>query len=781
MAAWTALCDCVVDLAVRRSMLCPDKGNVAICADSGSMIFSVLLHTMEDRDILKKSMEGVMKCCVQRIHRNEVKSGYLPRSQRQQTQIALKTFLEMLSPLLYRNQSIFMEVFRENIRVTRPSDSSNLIVSLKESTSICEKGADHAADSVEGASEAVPAQPHTTPSSSDRPVVTTLTPSSQRIVQSVVDNLLVLICQQWTRFRLAQRESPDAQVVGCNQKSRPPAVLLDESAYMIKLSLADLLVIVADLVSSVPGLATCIHKFNLTSSMERLPTTCHGVLRYCLEDMTHAVTGEALHSSYFVTFLVHYLIMAASLCASSDKSAKHTPPREDTLPVGTRDEEKESTIAGKSFGEAPAYLLATLLARPGDGRRRCLKEIVSAFKLQHHTLDSTSKLQAVSVLASITNDYHTPKASWRRSEMLVLPTKEIHSMMASMKFHTVLSEALCAVSLEHPLALDVSLALAVPLDAMIRRKAHENSERGTDQASPEPSSSSSLSVSAAAATPSTSRPAMPTAPTSHEMDVQDTAERSGEEGRVTASGLRVRSMSDQHSENETDTQRLLNDSLPIEDHSSEYATAGNQSFQDDFHHVHNLSDGEDEDAEHDDDDEDEDMDIDDDDDDDDDDEGEEEEDDDDDDDDEDEDDEDGEDEPAFQGVLHELPEELRNIVTAASDRILGREMGVAEDGEDDDDEEFGAGPGEYGQHLGGGELSGDEEDDDEEGGDSTGLDIENFVSANDEQISAVSSGVDDDDDAEDDYVMADPDAVEINWDHEDDDDFYDAVRSDMRK
>ena len=700
-----------------------------------------------------------MKCCVQRIHKSEAKSGFLPRSQRQQTQISLKTFLEMLAPLLYRNQSVFMEVFRENIQIVRPADSSTMMVALKDISSSAQNGDDDGETSARVQSALPSARTHT---SSDRPVgATVVTVGSHGIVQAVVDNLLVLIFQQWTRFRLAQLTSSDTQVVGCNQKACPSAAILDVSAYLTNLSIADLLVIVADLISSVPGLATCIHKFNLTSSMERLPPSCHGVLRYCLEDMTHAVTGESLQSSDFVTFVVHYLLMSASLfAADTDMGSIRTPSVEGVRGDCTGNGEEDIYITGKNFGDAPAYLLATLLARPGDGRRRCLKEIVNAFKLQHHLLDTTSKLRAISVLASTVHDYNTPKASWRRSEMLVFPAKDIHSLMGAMKLNNVLSEALCAVSLEHPLALDVSLALAVPLDAMIRRKAHDNSNRVANQVGGDTDVGLRATDS-----PSSSRAVLADVVSLENIEVVPELENCVE-APVVLPEIHDQSVSSHHADNETDTFRHLNDSLPIEDHSIEYTTSANQSFQDDFSSVHVMSDGEDDDVEHDD--------VNDEDDEDDEDDGDEME--------EEEEEEEEEEGASPRGVLRELPEELRNIVTAVSDGWRDDD----EEGDDDDrGREEGEGEGRVGERISRNDNNndGDEDDDrgNDDGGESAMLDIENFVSANDEQISAISSGVEeDDDDAEDDYVMADPDAVEINWGLEDDG-LEEAMPMDTRK
>jgi hypothetical protein len=408
---------------------------------SAFFLFSLILHITEDPESLAKSMESVMRFCVQRISKTESSKSLKRLDSSLPTAITLESFLATLTPLLYRNEQIFMSVFRTHMRVIE--FGRVLMVGLKDSSQ--EPG----------------------PELGNR---------AEGYVQGIVDEILMLIMLQWIRLCSLQREEI---FVGSNRKTDVPPPI--ESSSKLNLSISDLLILLADLITSVPGLATCIHKFQLSSALERFGSESQSCLKYCLGDMKHVVTGEPLHSTSFLTFLVHYLLVSQFTMPNTS-----TPPTPDPLNVLDQSEsesapvisveesekKKKETIAsivGKSIADSPAYLVAALLARPGDGRRRTMKELFNALKLHDHALDTTEKLKAISILATTIQKYQIVNPAWRRSEMLVVPTKDLLDMMSSQRAFQLLSDVLCAIRLDHPLAQQISLDLAVPLEILIRK------------------------------------------------------------------------------------------------------------------------------------------------------------------------------------------------------------------------------------------------------------------------------------------------------------------------
>lgn len=376
-------------------------------------------------------MQSVMRFCIQRISKTESSNSLKRQDHLLPSAITLESFLGILTPLLYRNEEVFLSVFKAHLRVFE--HGRVLMVGLKDSSQ--EISNDH---------------------------------KTEGHVQMIVDEVLMLIMFQWIRITSLQQ---DEIIVGCNRRSSPPSV--DSFASGLNLPLSDLLILLADLITSVPGLATCIHKFQLSHALERFPPEMHVFLKFCLSDMKHVITGDPLHSSSFLTFLVHYLLISQHTVGTSPLSANQAPDQisQDGGVEETDQKRREmlASLLGKSMTDSPAYLVAALLARPGDGRRRTMKELLNALKIHDHHVDTTEKLKAVSILAATFQKYQTINPAWKRSEMLVVPTKELLEMMSLQKAYQTFSDILCAIRLDHPLAQQISLDLAVPLEILIRK------------------------------------------------------------------------------------------------------------------------------------------------------------------------------------------------------------------------------------------------------------------------------------------------------------------------
>ena len=103
--------------------------------------------------------------------------------------------------------------------------------------------------------------------------------------------------------------------------------------------------------------------------------------------MVRAVTGEPLHTSNFITFLIHTLIVPQNM-------VKHQTLGHTTVPSDTNLTPTEILLrdtVGLNLRDAASYFFASLASKHGDGRLRALKELVSAFEVGdvplYHELD----------------------------------------------------------------------------------------------------------------------------------------------------------------------------------------------------------------------------------------------------------------------------------------------------------------------------------------------------------------------------------------------------------
>lgn len=498
--------------------------------DKGSTLFTLLQHLIEDDSYLRKSMETAMKLCVQRVYRSS--SGAFEQDKRSVTRgmkstskssnlvprVTVKLFLEILAPLIYRNQRLFLDILKEEFRLFKdPRQADILCVGLLRgglSVPIAELMTSSASKTDEpkkmDSSNRLASSSHRSntddkdrqPNDYSHPTSSTSSSPSQ-VIQTVVDHLVLSLFEQWVTMKRLEAEAADEENRQTDNKQSntkaKPLPVLDESHNNLLISISELLVLLADLVTVVPGFATCVHKFSLHSALARLPQTTlpksHELLKYCLGEIPHVITGRIFspHSSHFLTFLVHYIIVSDDSIAGKfplPKSQCHPEEKEDTKGKSIHD--RLLQITGNAIQEAPSYLFAALVARAGDGRRRALKELLNALRLTHSsthpptdtgggagvmrstvpvstTLDTTAKLRAALCLACNIKHLLYPKAAWRQSEMLVVPTKEIVEMLLSLKCYAILSEAMCAIPLHHPLALQVSLELAIPLEFFVKK------------------------------------------------------------------------------------------------------------------------------------------------------------------------------------------------------------------------------------------------------------------------------------------------------------------------
>jgi hypothetical protein len=390
--------------------------------NSASLIYSLIMHMLEDEAHLQASMEWMIKLG---YHRMALNSKNVP----------VKQFFEVMAPLVFRSQRVFLKAFKAGMKVS----DDNCIIPLD---SVSSKSSGKPSANDKHADSQPVAKPTKAESSNASPVLAPFAASSphtatmKRVLEVLGDKLL----SQWlARVRFTQvREDEWAQ----------------NEPYFI-LTMFDTLTIMGDLVCSVPGFATCVHSYMYSVTTKKTPR--QEVLEATLAEQKHCITGEMLHSTNFITFLVHYLLQCDIKLAIPQTLS--TKPSEHIL----------SENDFKAFKEAVYYLLAALAAKPGEGRRRVLKEILGALRLNGCSLDNTSQLKAVSSVTSCIQAILNPRPAWRQRSMLTIPHKDMVVALYSLKSHFILSEVLSSISMEHPMALQVSELIGTPLDFLIRR------------------------------------------------------------------------------------------------------------------------------------------------------------------------------------------------------------------------------------------------------------------------------------------------------------------------
>jgi hypothetical protein len=92
-----------------------------------NLLFTVLQHVLEDPAHLTQSMESAVKMCWLRLSKGKT------------SRVTFKQLIEILAPLVHRDQQTFVQVMRTNVRLFR--SDGQLLTALKDSTQRSEEAA----------------------------------------------------------------------------------------------------------------------------------------------------------------------------------------------------------------------------------------------------------------------------------------------------------------------------------------------------------------------------------------------------------------------------------------------------------------------------------------------------------------------------------------------------------------------------------------------------------------------------------------------------------------
>lgn len=252
------------------------------------------------------------------------------------------------------------------------------------------------------------------------------------------------------------------------------------------LSISDLLSILADLIATVPGVATCVHKyvFQLSSSTLVSIGNVDANDKAKIDPYIHALYEIPLNVQYqqhFLSFLIHVLLLR-----DYDSSTHYFA--DELLPSPTSAILKESLlkrkflhqISGTCLRDNAAFLLATLVSRPGEGRRRTIIELIDVMKYPNSKsnvsavnnealIKSTRGMNAVLALTETIGCLLSPPSRWNSRDLIVIPSFDVLFHMCKLDIISLLSNLLNSISLGHPYAIQATSKVTTLLDVFIRK------------------------------------------------------------------------------------------------------------------------------------------------------------------------------------------------------------------------------------------------------------------------------------------------------------------------
>jgi hypothetical protein len=474
-----------------------------------SLVFTLLQQVLEDDNFLTMSMLTAVRLCLLRLGERKSKS------------VLLKNFLEVICPVVLREQALFVKVLKNNTELKEaggqvyiswkePSkekdgvatgaangSSSALVPSQgvatqqPESAATAGSSADSSAPAAAAATATVPASAAKRQRLQDGSAVTTSTvqaeaksaPTSgiksgaKRVLTSSghetagasalskvtspllhSDTVTVVVDELLSRIVCKWLQVRSMDAHG-NTALPTDAATLDTS-----LSIESMLIIAADLVAAQPVVSLSVLRY--VFNVAKVPAWAKELAKVEFP-IKHVISGQSL-GGLFVTFVVHALLLPAKLVSWDESSLEGLSAEAATKQREARDA-KLAALTGSSLRNACSYFLAALASRPGEGRKRVLNEVLNGGNAGAQTISRTAQLRSLVAVAEALQYLMQPPSEWTSRDAFILPVKDIMSTLAKLNAHGKLAASICAVDMAHPLALETVMVLTVPLDAMIKK------------------------------------------------------------------------------------------------------------------------------------------------------------------------------------------------------------------------------------------------------------------------------------------------------------------------
>jgi hypothetical protein len=414
------------------------------------IMFSVLQRYLEDESYLKQSMRVILKLIYDRL----AKGG---------SALLLSTFMEVASPLLYRNQTLFFEELQEVFTLTKtnfisikPKDKAPAPPTTATPATPAEPTV---ASSATEASEPVRQDSKSDPDAdvhvakrmrTERASIATkveaemVTPRKRRseshgkisrvaLVQELIDYLVSEIARKWLELRVAQDSAS-------TEPFKAPSLL----------GLADCFLMLADLVATFPFVATCVHRSKI-----REEALFHQIGRYA--DRTMKMPSDF----NFLAFVLQHVVQSSLLdTLKAAATASSATSSSDASPTAAQ----VDAIMDSCF-----YFLAAIVSRPGEGRMSLIALLGDTFVKMNATTPATE----VARMTELLDAFLVPPVKWANRELFLLPAKEIASAFIACDMHKKLIALFNKMKLRASGGADeekVLQALSSPIDILLRRR-----------------------------------------------------------------------------------------------------------------------------------------------------------------------------------------------------------------------------------------------------------------------------------------------------------------------
>ena len=332
---------------------------------------TIFQRQFEDSNYLQQLMTSTMKISYEKVLAQ-------PSGKGSGTGVRLTSFLELVAPLIYRNQQIFLSCLLSHYSLFKTGDSLYIISKDKEKAPMDSESKDEA----QGAKVSL--------------ILAKLVEANQLAVpdnvarqqrQNVVHELIQSVCTALAVKIQTLNGAPFADT-SANQTAASPAPKNTESF----LAISDLLLLLAELIATLPVCTYFVAKF-------RTPATV---------TVPNAITQQSMQKISVVALLFHQILFHPHF--ENSTAAEETKP-------AVREEEE--------LFDQCAYFLAALLFRPGEGRKLVLDEVLQILNLRPEVLQPFAAKESFARFLQFLQNVIHPPAKWVARDSFLVPVKDV--------------------------------------------------------------------------------------------------------------------------------------------------------------------------------------------------------------------------------------------------------------------------------------------------------------------------------------------------------------------
>jgi hypothetical protein len=320
--------------------------------------------------------------------------------------VSLNAFLEITSPLIYRHQISFLLTLVNHYSIVK--ENNQIYLSLKDAKN---DGTTTADQHITTSSKPASAEDH----------------SWRHDRQHLSHEIVSSICQRITSHllsvdRLDQLPTPTKQQLNVLQ------------------SVGDHLVLLSDLIATLP--ICCFY-----ASRHRIANNA----------VVHAISNQSLSKLSFVGFLFHRVLLLNFSPKAADKTAN-------------AEGRAEANLTLNELLDDCYYFLASMLFRPGEGRKLVLDEIYQILSFSSESIKAMTQQQSFLHFIHFLQRCLHPPVKWLNRESFIVSSKEIIHAFCEKNIYAKLLDVFNQIEIEEGISHKKALeSMANFLDSFMRK------------------------------------------------------------------------------------------------------------------------------------------------------------------------------------------------------------------------------------------------------------------------------------------------------------------------